>query len=167
MKTVKIWLLILAATLATAPLRARRDQRARNAQPSPIPVGWPRRRRPVAAPAAEKAIRRRRPFSGVVPATAPRNRSSIEKAEQQIKEQEKQRVLGVLPTFNVSYRSDAVSLTAWQKMSLAFHTTIDPVTFGTAFVVAGYHEAPQRPFRLLVGTQGLCRTNRGGLSGHL
>jgi hypothetical protein len=68
-------------------------------------------------------------------------KSQHDKAEEQIKEQEKQRVLGVLPSFNVSYRSDAVSLTAKQKMSLAFHSATDPVEFAAAFVVAGYHEA--------------------------
>jgi hypothetical protein len=68
-------------------------------------------------------------------------KSQREKAEQQLKEQERQRVLGVLPSFNVSYRSDAVSLTATQKMSLALRTSLDPVTFASAFLVAGYHEA--------------------------
>lgn len=64
-----------------------------------------------------------------------------DKATQQIKEQEKQRVLGILPSFNVSYRSDAVSLTAKQKISLAFRSATDPVSIATAFVAAGYHEA--------------------------
>jgi len=63
-----------------------------------------------------------------------------EKAEQQIKEQEKQRVLGVLPAFNISYRSDAVSLTSKQKIKLAFRSATDPVVFATALVVAGYGE---------------------------
>ncbi|MGA7833317.1 MAG: hypothetical protein WCA21_20370 [Terracidiphilus sp.] len=67
--------------------------------------------------------------------------SQHEKAEEQIKEQEKQRVVGVLPQFNISYRSDAVSMTASQKMRLAFRSSVDPVAFGAAFVVAGYHEA--------------------------
>jgi hypothetical protein len=64
-----------------------------------------------------------------------------EKAEQQMKEQEKQRIVGVVPAFNVSYRSDAVSLSASQKLRLAFRSSIDPVTFAGAFLVAGYHEA--------------------------
>jgi hypothetical protein len=67
-------------------------------------------------------------------------KSRREKAEQQLKEQEHQRVLGILPSFNVSYRSDAISLTGWQKVSLALHTSVDPVTFASAFLVAGYHE---------------------------
>lgn len=64
-----------------------------------------------------------------------------EKAAQQIKEQEHQRVFGILPAFNTSYRGDAVSLTAKEKISLAFRSAVDPVTFATAIVVAGYKEA--------------------------
>jgi hypothetical protein len=64
-----------------------------------------------------------------------------DKAEQQIKEQESQRVLGILPSFNISYRADAVPLTAGEKMKLAFRTSVDPVAFAVATVVAGYHEA--------------------------
>jgi hypothetical protein len=45
-----------------------------------------------------------------------------------------------VPAFNTSYLSDAVSLTAGQKMRLAFRSSIDPVTFAVSFVVAGYHE---------------------------
>jgi hypothetical protein len=67
-------------------------------------------------------------------------KSNHEIADEQIKEQEHQRNIGILPAFNVSYRSDAVSLTAGQKMRLAFRSSIDPVTFGVAFLVAGYHE---------------------------
>lgn len=50
-------------------------------------------------------------------------------------------MLGIVPAFNISYRSDAVSLTRTQKLNLAFHSTIDPFAFAAAFVVAGYHEA--------------------------
>ena len=67
-------------------------------------------------------------------------KSDREKAEEQIKEQEKQRVAGVLPQFNISYRADAVSMSAGQKLRLAFRSATDPVTFGAAFLVAGYHE---------------------------
>jgi hypothetical protein len=67
-------------------------------------------------------------------------KSQHDKAEEQIKEQEKQRVVGVLPTFNVSYRSDAVSMTSSQKIKLAFRSATDPVAFAAAFVVAGYRE---------------------------
>ena len=63
-----------------------------------------------------------------------------DKAEDQIHEQERQRVAGILPSFNVSYRADAVSMTAEQKLSLAFRSVTDPVAFGGAAFIAGYHE---------------------------
>ena len=72
---------------------------------------------------------------------AAHQKTDREKADEQIKAQEKQRVFGVLPTFNTSYLgSEAVSMTARQKYSLAFHSAIDPVTFATAAIVAGFHE---------------------------
>lgn len=67
-------------------------------------------------------------------------KSQHDKAEEQIREQEQQRVVGILPSFNVSYRSDAVSLTAKQKLGLAFRSSTDPVAFAVAAAAAGYHE---------------------------
>lgn len=57
-------------------------------------------------------------------------------AEQQLKAQEKQRVLGFLPNFYVSYVSDAVPLTFKQKMKLAWKTSVDPITIGSVVVAA-------------------------------
>ena len=76
--------------------------------------------------------------SAQAPAT---QQTQHDKAAAQIKEQEKQRIAGILPSFNVSYRSDAVSMTAGQKIGLAFRSATDPYTFGIAFVVAGFSEA--------------------------
>lgn len=67
--------------------------------------------------------------------------SQKQKADQQLKEEERQRILGLVPNFGTSYRSDAVSLTAKQKIGLAFRSATDPATFGIAVLVAGYHEA--------------------------
>ncbi len=61
-------------------------------------------------------------------------------ADQQLRQQESQRVLGVVPLFNVSYNPNAVSLTSRQKFSLATRTILDPVTIAGAFVVAGLRE---------------------------
>ena len=66
--------------------------------------------------------------------------SQRQKAAEQIKQQEKQRIAGILPSFNVSYLKDAASMTAGQKMSLAFRSATDPYTFGIAFIVAGIDE---------------------------
>jgi hypothetical protein len=79
--------------------------------------------------------------SSQAPATPPTaEKSQHDKAEEQIKEQEQQRVVGIVPSFNVSYRSDAVSLTATQKLKLAFRSSTDPVAFAVAAAAAGYHE---------------------------
>ena len=64
-----------------------------------------------------------------------------EVAEDQIKVQEKQRVLGVVPNFYVSYDHHAVPLTSKQKFELAWKTTVDPVTFGVTGVIAGIQQA--------------------------
>jgi hypothetical protein len=64
-----------------------------------------------------------------------------EVAEDQIKEQEKQRVLGVVPNFYVSYVRNAVPLTSKQKFELAWKTSVDPVSFGVNAAVAGVQQA--------------------------
>jgi len=64
-----------------------------------------------------------------------------EVAETEIKEQEKQRVLGFIPNFYVSYVPNAVPLTSKQKFELAWRTTVDPVTFVLTGAVAGIQQA--------------------------
>ena len=64
-----------------------------------------------------------------------------EKAELQLRQQEKQRIAGVVPNFNVSYNEDAAPLSRKQKLSLAFHTATDPVSFGVAAFDAGFSQA--------------------------
>jgi len=65
----------------------------------------------------------------------------VEVAEDQIKVQEKQRVLGFVPNFYVSYVPNAVPLTSKQKFELAWKTTIDPITFVLTGVTAGEQQA--------------------------
>jgi hypothetical protein len=68
--------------------------------------------------------------------------SQQQTAQKQIQDQEHQRVLGIVPTFNTTYLGDrTVSMTGKQKISLAFHSVTDPFAFAIPFVVAGYHEA--------------------------
>ena len=66
--------------------------------------------------------------------------SQHQRAAEQLKEEEKQRVVGIVPTFNVTYRQDAVPLSPGQKMDLALHSTLDIFTFASAFAEAGYYE---------------------------
>ena len=58
-------------------------------------------------------------------------------AEQQIHEQEKQRVFGVVPNYYVTYHQDAVPLNTRQKFQLGWKSTLDPVSFGIAGAIAG------------------------------
>lgn len=64
-----------------------------------------------------------------------------QKAEGQVKEEEKQRLFGVVEDFGTSYRMNAVSLTAGQKMQLALREAVDPSNLAVAALVAGYGEA--------------------------
>lgn len=67
--------------------------------------------------------------------------SQTEIAEDQIKDQEKQRVLDVIPNFYVSYVPNAVPLSSKQKFELAWKTTVDPVTIGITGAIAGLQQA--------------------------
>ena len=67
--------------------------------------------------------------------------SPMELAEEQIKDEEKQRVFGVIPNFYVTYVPDAVPLSSKQKFKLAWRSTVDPVTFAITGAVAGVQQA--------------------------
>ena len=67
--------------------------------------------------------------------------SRTEVAEAEIKDEEKQRVLGVLPNFYVTYDPAAAPLNRKQKFSLAWKATVDPVNFGLTGAVAGIEQA--------------------------
>ncbi len=62
-------------------------------------------------------------------------------AEEQIHLEEKQRVLGVLPNYYVSYAKNPVPLTSRQKFQLAFRSSVDPFTFVLSGVFAGIEQA--------------------------
>jgi uncharacterized membrane protein YeaQ/YmgE (transglycosylase-associated protein family) len=64
-----------------------------------------------------------------------------ELAQEQLKVQESQRVLGVIPNFYVSYDPNALSLSSKQKFDLAWKSSVDPVTFAIAGGTAGVQQA--------------------------
>ncbi len=80
-----------------------------------------------------------------------------EVAEEQIKVQEQQRVLGVFPNFYVSYVPNAAPLTKKQKFQLAWKTVIDPVTFGLVGVIAGVEQAQNHFIGYGQGVQGYAK----------
>lgn len=78
-------------------------------------------------------------------------------AEEQIKVEEKQRVLGVLPNFYVSYIPNAAPLTSKQKFKLAAKTTIDPFTFVMVAGTAGVEQAQNHFIEYGQGVQGYAK----------
>jgi Carboxypeptidase regulatory-like domain len=62
-------------------------------------------------------------------------------AEEELRLQEKQRLLGVFPNFNMSYVWNAAPLTTGLKFRLAARSMVDPVVFLTTAVGAGLDQA--------------------------
>jgi hypothetical protein len=80
-----------------------------------------------------------------------------ELANGQIKEEEKQRVLGVIPNFYVSYEQNSAALTAKQKFELAWKSASDPMTLVAVGVVAGISQAGDRWSAYGQGAQGYAK----------
>jgi hypothetical protein len=64
-------------------------------------------------------------------------------AEEEVRVEIHQRVLGVLPNFYTSYDWTAAPLGTRQKFELAFHAMTDPVAFAGAGALAGWQHANQ------------------------
>jgi hypothetical protein len=67
--------------------------------------------------------------------------SKQEIALEQIREEEEQRVLGIIPNFFVSYSADALPLTPRQKFHLAWKSSVDPVTLMSTGASAAFEQA--------------------------
>jgi hypothetical protein len=66
--------------------------------------------------------------------------STLQLATQQVHQEEKQRVLGLVPNFFTSYQPNPAPLNAKLKMKLTFRTMADPFIFGVAAAVAGLEQ---------------------------
>src|SRR5215472_16567701 len=64
-----------------------------------------------------------------------------QRAEQELEQQTKQRILGVVPNFNTSYIQDAAPLASGQKFRLALRSAFDPFVFVGAGIDAGLEQA--------------------------
>ena len=62
-------------------------------------------------------------------------------ATEQIKVQEQQRLVGVIPNFYASYVADAAPMNTKQKFGLAWKAAIDPTSFVIAGIIAGGEQA--------------------------
>jgi hypothetical protein len=78
-------------------------------------------------------------------------------AEEQIHEQERQRIGGVLPNFYVSYAPNAAPLTARQKFELAWKNSIDVGSITADAVSAGIEQAQNSYPAYKQGTKGYAR----------
>lgn len=67
--------------------------------------------------------------------------SQVEIAQEQLKQEETQRVLGVIPNFYVVYDPNPAPLTSKQKFHLAWRSLVDPVTFLGVGAQAGIEQA--------------------------
>jgi hypothetical protein len=83
--------------------------------------------------------------------------SPIELAQEQIKDEEKQRVLGFIPNFYVSYVPNAAPLNPRQKFELAWKSTLDPVTFAITGAIAGIQQANNQFSGYGQGAQGYAK----------
>jgi hypothetical protein len=66
---------------------------------------------------------------------------STKLAAEQVHDEEKQRLLGVVPNFYVSYNENTAPLRPKQKFDLASKFTIDPASFAIVGIIAGVRQA--------------------------
>jgi hypothetical protein len=85
---------------------------------------------PAQAPAADSGSQAPAPQTDA-------EKNAHETAEEQLKAQEKQRVMGVMATFNTTSNKDALPLSSGQKFKLFFKSETDPWPFLLAGAVAG------------------------------
>jgi hypothetical protein len=78
-------------------------------------------------------------------------------ADEQIKIEEQQRVLGAIPNFYVSYIPNAAPLTPKQKFRLALRSVIDPFTFVVVAGTAGVEQAQDHFIGYGQGTEGYAK----------
>jgi hypothetical protein len=92
------------------------------------------------------------------------DKSQHDKAEEQLKQQEKQRVMGVMATFNTTQNKDAVPLSSGQKFNLFFKSATDPWPFLLSGAVAGIGQAEDSTPEWGQGAQGYAKRFGAGYS---
>jgi hypothetical protein len=78
---------------------------------------------------------------GAASGVAPELKGNTQLGQEQVKKQEKQRILGVIPAFNSVYEGSVPPLTPGQKFRLMFKSTTDAYVFAFAAVTAGIGQA--------------------------
>ncbi len=75
------------------------------------------------------------------PSITPQPKSDREQAAEDLKKEEHQRILGIVPDFNMMDNAQAPPLSPKQKFHLFWKSTTDPYAFFVAGFVAGYGQA--------------------------
>lgn len=78
-------------------------------------------------------------------------------AEQQLKQEVKQRVAGLIPNFYVTYEPHPAPLTPRQKLHLGLRTLFDPATFAAAGITAGIQQNNHSFYQYGQGTEGFAK----------
>jgi hypothetical protein len=95
--------------------------------------------------------------SGSDAATSSQSKSQREQAEEQLKQQEHQRVAGVMATFNTTTNRNALPLSPSQKFQLFFKSETDPWPFVLSAIVAGINQASDSEQEWGQGAQGYAK----------
>lgn len=97
--------------------------------------------RPSPEPATPQAAPGSANTSGTNGPQQSASQSPKEKADEQLKQEERQRILGVIPNFTTTNIQDAAPLTPRQKFHLAFKSASDPFQLFAAGLAAGVNQA--------------------------
>jgi hypothetical protein len=87
----------------------------------------------------------------------PAQLSERERAEQELRQQEKQRILGVVPNFNTTDVQNAAPLSPDQKFRLMFRSAVDPFQFVASGLSAGLAQAENNFAGYGQGAQGYAK----------
>jgi hypothetical protein len=103
----------------------------------PLPAHSQSAENPLEEPTADHGQSQASPPAAVGQPESQSEREKRATAERQLKQQEKQRILGIIPNFNTSLIQNAEPLSVSQKFHLAFKNTLDPFQFVVSGIDAG------------------------------
>jgi hypothetical protein len=146
--------LAVVAELPEAPQPQQAPAGQSQANPQPAPSATPGQ---AGAAQGSSSSQAPTPQSGT-------EKSQHDLAEEQLKQQEKQRVMAVMATFNTTRDKDAVPLSPGQKYKLFFKSASDPWPFGLTAVVAGIGQADDSYPAWGQGVQGYAKRWGGAYS---
>jgi hypothetical protein len=98
------------------------------------------------APSAQSSSSAQQPDPAAAPSPAPKSEQETKKereeqAQKELKQEEQQHLLGVVPTYNAVYSGQALPLNGKQKFDLAIRGAITPYQFALTGIVAGLGQA--------------------------